>query len=157
MSPLVRGASPDMGTSPHLHIPARGAGSVLLPVLFLFPSSFFCPTWLRGDLVYPFRCPRSSASVQQVLCENCSICRCIPDVYVQRDELPVLLLLCHLGKPRNQTFIISHLININSVFREQIKTVDSRTGSLHSPTNTSKIHLCEGEARTTTLQPVEQK
>ena len=28
----------------------RGTGLILLPFLFLFPSSFFHPTWLRGDL-----------------------------------------------------------------------------------------------------------
>ena len=36
-------------------------------------------------------CPKSSTNVQQVLCENCSICRCILDVLVRRDELRILL------------------------------------------------------------------
>ena len=85
--PVGEGASPDVGTSPHLQFPARGAGPVLLPLLFLFPSSFFHPTWLHGDLSCPFRCPRSSASVQQMFCENCSICTCILDVFVGRDKL----------------------------------------------------------------------
>ena len=95
---LVRRASPDARTSPYLQFSNRGAGPVLLPLLFLFPSSFFCPTQLHGDLSCPFRCLRSSASVQQVLCENCSIRRCVLDAFVGRDELHILLLLCHLGK-----------------------------------------------------------
>ena len=41
----------------------------------------------------------SSVSVQHVLCENCSICRCILDVFMGRDELHVLLLLRHLDSP----------------------------------------------------------
>lgn len=44
---------------------------------------------------YPFRYPRSSASVQQVPCENCSIYRCILDVLKRKDEFHVLL-FCHL-------------------------------------------------------------
>ena len=49
----------------------------------LFDSSFFSffhPTWLWGDVSWFFRCQNSSANVQQVLCENCSTCRCILDV-----------------------------------------------------------------------------
>ena len=91
--PLIRNLSSP--SAPH-----RGAGPIPLPLLFLFPSSFFCPTWLCGDLFCPFRCPRASASVQQVLCENCSICRCILDAFVGRDELHILLLLCHLDSSR---------------------------------------------------------
>lgn len=62
----------------------------------LFPSSFH-PTWLCGDLSCPFRCLRSSSSVQQVLCENCSICIYTLDAFVGR-ELHILLPFCHLGK-----------------------------------------------------------
>ena len=61
-----------------------------------FPSSFFHSAWLCRDLSRPFRCPRFSASVQQVLCDSFSICRCILDASVGRDELHVFLLLCHL-------------------------------------------------------------
>ena len=32
-----------------------------------------------------------------MFCDNCSICRCILDAFVERDELHVLLLLCHHG------------------------------------------------------------
>ena len=69
-------ASLDAGTSPLFQLPLSDAGPIQLPLLFLFPSSFFHPTQLRGDLSCPFRCLRSSAIVQQVLCENCSIYRC---------------------------------------------------------------------------------
>ena len=53
-----------------------GADSILLPLLFFF-LSFFCPTRLCRDLSCPFQCPKSSASVQLVFCEDYSICRCI--------------------------------------------------------------------------------
>ena len=79
--------------------PTRGAGPIPLPFLFLFPSSFFWPTWLCGDISCPFRCLRSSVSVQQVLCENSSICRFILAAFVGRDELHILLLLHHLDLP----------------------------------------------------------
>ena len=71
------------------------AGPILLPLLLLLPS-FLHPSQLCRDLYRPFWCPRSSASFQLVFCENCCICRCIPDASVERDELYVHLLLCHL-------------------------------------------------------------
>ena len=46
--------------------------SFLIPPFFF---SFFYPTWLWGDFSCPFRRLNSSANVQQVLWENCSICR----------------------------------------------------------------------------------
>ena len=92
------GASPYVITSPHPQLPARDTSPILLPLLFLSPSSFFCPTQLCGDPSCPFRCPRSSTSVQQVHHENYSICRYILDAFVGRDKLHVFLLLCHLGK-----------------------------------------------------------
>ena len=76
------GASPDARSSPHLQLPARGAGPILLPLLFLFPSSFFHLTWLHRDSFCTFRCLRRSASVQQVFCENCFICRCFLNAFV---------------------------------------------------------------------------
>lgn len=58
-------------------------------LIFFFP---FChPTWLCGDFSSPFRCPRSSASVQEVVCENCSICRCILGIPVRRGRSRILL------------------------------------------------------------------
>ena len=50
-------------------------------IFFFF---FFCPFW----------CLKSSASVQEELCENCSICSCILDVLMRRDEFHILL-FCH--------------------------------------------------------------
>ena len=47
--------------------------------LFWFLFSFFHPTWLQKDFSCPFRSLKSSANVQQVPYENCSICRCILD------------------------------------------------------------------------------
>lgn len=76
--------------------PLRGTGPKQLPLLFPFPS-VLCPSWLHGDLSCSFRCLRSSASVQPVLCENCSICRCTVDAFVERDAFHILLLLRHLG------------------------------------------------------------
>lgn len=66
--------------------------------LFLFFFSFFGPTRLLGHFSYPLRCPESSTNVQKMLCENCSICRCILDVIVRRDKFWVLL-FCHLDFP----------------------------------------------------------
>ena len=56
-----------------------------------FFLSFFHPTWLQGDFSCLFRCPKTSVNVQQVLCENWSICRCILDVVVRKDGFCVLL------------------------------------------------------------------
>ena len=72
--PIMREFFLSVGTSPHLQLPARLAG------LFYF---FFLSSYLvvRGFFL-SFRCPKSSADVQQVLYENCSICRCILDVLV---------------------------------------------------------------------------
>ena len=62
---------------------------LLLPFL-----SFILPSY-AGIFSCPIRCLRSSASVQQVLCENCSICRYILVVLVERGEFHILL-FCHL-------------------------------------------------------------
>ena len=78
--PTVSRAFLSAGTSLHLQLPARGAGPFLFP-LFFFSS--FHPMQLRGDFSCPFRCPRSSTSVQQVFCEIHSICRCILDILVR--------------------------------------------------------------------------
>lgn len=73
---------------------------VLLFLLFI-PFSFFYLTWLHGDLSCLFRCLRSSCSFKLVLNDNCSICRCILDVFVGRDgklgKLPSSL-LCWLWR-----------------------------------------------------------
>ena len=87
--------------------PTRGTGSIPLPFLFFFSSSFFHPTLLLGGLSCPFRCPSSSVSVQLVLCEKCSICRCILDAFVGRDEFHILLLLHHLVACLFILFILS--------------------------------------------------
>ena len=98
----------------------RGAGPIPLPLLFLFPSSFFHPTQLCGDLSCPFRCPRSSDSVQLVLYESCSICRCIIVAFVGKGELQVLLLLHHLDSSPSK---ISYFELKNFILR---KTEDIR-------------------------------
>ena len=61
-----------------------------------FSLLLFGPIWLCGNLSCPFKCLRSSAHVQLVLCENCFMCRYILDAFMGRDELHVLLLLHHL-------------------------------------------------------------
>ena len=75
-------------SSPSLH--ARGSGPIILLILFFSPFSFSHLTWFYGDLSCPFinRCLRSSASVQQVLCENFSMCRCILDEFVGERWVP---------------------------------------------------------------------
>ena len=97
ISPPVRGLPLIWESLLSFSSPLRGRGPLLFPLLFLLPSSFFCPTRLHGDLSCPFRYTRSSVSVLQVLCENCSICKCILDAFKGRGERHSLLLLCHLG------------------------------------------------------------
>ena len=46
---------------------------------------------MRGDFSYLFKCLKTSANIKQVLHENGSICRCILDVFVRRDEFYILL------------------------------------------------------------------
>ena len=46
-----------------------------------------------GNISYPFKYLRSSARVQQLLCEIYSTSRCILDTFMERRELHVLLLL----------------------------------------------------------------
>ena len=69
------------------------------------PFFFFCPTQLCRDLYSLFWCPRSSASFQLVFCENCCIYRCIPDAFVERDELHFHLLLRHLKSPIPSSYL----------------------------------------------------
>lgn len=68
-----------------------------------FPPSYqvtiFLPFWLYG----------SSASFQLVFHENCSIYRCLFDVFVWVDEFHVLLLY-HLTLP--QVYVFDDLKNI---------------------------------------------
>lgn len=102
-SPLLQLISLLIRGLPQMQGPLRTFSSprgVQVPSCFLSSSFafFFSPYPLCGDLSCPFRCPRSSASVQQVLCGNCFTCRCILDTFVGREKLHVLLLLHHLGK-----------------------------------------------------------
>ena len=91
--PHHEGVYLSVGTSPHFQLPTRVAGPCFdsFFLFFFFLSSY--PV-VRG-FSCPFRCPKSSANVQQVVYENCSICRCILDVLVRSNEFHVLL-FCHL-------------------------------------------------------------
>ena len=91
--------------------PPRVCGSHSTSFPVPFPSSFFCPTWLSRSLSCPFRCPRSSTSIQQVLCEN-SICRCILDVFVGVGGFHILILLPNLSFVKS-VFTASIRIRIN--------------------------------------------
>ena len=99
------GASPVAVTSPLLQLPPRGVGPISFP-LFLPFLSFVLPSYV-GNFSCPFRCPRSSASVQQVFCVNCSTCRCILDVLVGRSE-PQVLLFHHLDLDSPYFVIFKH-------------------------------------------------
>ena len=57
---------------PYLQLPSRSRDLILPPLLFLSPS-FFYPARLYGNHAFPFMCLKSSASIQQVLCENFSV------------------------------------------------------------------------------------
>lgn len=72
--PTDEGASPVAGSFPFLQLPPEVQDFIPFPCFYV---PFFCPTWLCGHFSCGFRCPRSSASVQQVLCENSSVSRCI--------------------------------------------------------------------------------
>lgn len=66
------GTSPDVKILSHFQLPSRSKDLIPPPLLFLFPSAFH-PAWLYGTHSFPFMCLKSSASIQQVLCENFSI------------------------------------------------------------------------------------
>ena len=72
-------------------VPHHGCRScpVHCSLLFFFLSSCL-DTWASSC---SFRCLRSSAGVQQVLRENCSLCSCTLGVLVGRGEHHILL--CH--------------------------------------------------------------
>ena len=99
-----RGLFPGCGDHPSLSAPLRVAGSISL--LFLFLSFFLLIYLAQQESILSFWCPRSSASFLQRLCENCSICRCILDAFVERDQLRVCLILCHLGPSVSVLFSI---------------------------------------------------
>ena len=79
--PLLSFSSPHPGALVQSHLPFS-----------FFPFLSFTLPGYKGIFSCPFRCPMSSASVQQILCENCSIFRFILDAPVERDELHVLLI-----------------------------------------------------------------
>ena len=69
------------------------------PLTFSFPPGLLVPFWIPlfflSSFFHSFRCPKSSANVQQVPCGNCSVCRWILCVFVRSDEFHILL-VCHL-------------------------------------------------------------
>ena len=80
-----------MGTSPALQFPAMVAGPFFDSSFIYLFFFFFHHTLLQGDFSCPLRYLESSANVQQLLCENCSICRWILDVPVRGHKFCVLL------------------------------------------------------------------
>ena len=79
----------EWGSFLHLQLPAR------LLVLFLIPLFFISSCLFAMVFFLSFRCLKSSASVQQELCEKCSICRHGLDELMRRDEF-LILLFSHL-------------------------------------------------------------
>ena len=57
---------------------------------------FLIPLFPFSSFLHPFRCWKSSTNVQQVLYENCSICRCILGVLARSYKFRILL-FCHLN------------------------------------------------------------
>ena len=94
---LSQPISLDAGVSSLLQLPHPW---VLVPSC-LPSSSFsllpFIPTKSCMDPHNPFWLSRTPSGIQSVFCDNCSICRCIPDASVERDAFHVHLLLHHLG------------------------------------------------------------
>ena len=80
--PAGEEASLSVGTSPLLQFPIQGCRVCLTPFF-----SFFHPDQVVWVFSCPFKCLKSSTSVQQVLCENYSICRCLLDAFMWRDVL----------------------------------------------------------------------
>ena len=103
--PHQRGGFPEFGNlSSASAPPPQGADPILLPLLLfsllfsILPS--YAGIFIPGVQGVLFTwCPRSSSSFHLVFCENCCICRCIPDTSMERDELHVHLHLSHLECP----------------------------------------------------------
>ena len=60
-----------------------------------FWSIFFFILLFLSSVFHSFRCPKSYANVQQVLCGNCSVCRWIICVLMKSNKFCILL-FCHL-------------------------------------------------------------
>ena len=79
-------------TSSHSQLPPRGTDPILVLLLLLFLLlSYPVTSW-------SFSCfgrMKSSARVAWLFCENCSICKCNFNLFVERDELHIHL-FCHL-------------------------------------------------------------
>ena len=93
MSPSFEGISPDVGNFLSFQYP-QGCRShpISSSLPTAPPPSFFHPTQFFRDLFCPFWCPRSSANDQPLFCENCFICSCILNAFVEKNEFHVLLL-----------------------------------------------------------------
>ena len=88
--PTVRGFFPEWGPLLEFSFLPGLPFPFFIPLLFL--SSYLVTRGFFSSC--PFSCPKFSTNVQQVLCKTCSICRCILDVLVRRDEFHILP-FCH--------------------------------------------------------------
>lgn len=114
----------DTGISPLLHPQGHRSHSASRPLFFT--SSFLYPTQLCRKLSCPFWCPRSSASVQLVLCENCSICICILLIHIflihlwremtSRSSYYLAILLFFMLLFHSSLTIILSLVTISAIF-----------------------------------------
>ena len=86
-SPCWRGDSPRCRNLSSPSAPCQGCRFYPASSPLHFPFFFFCPMWLYRDLSCAFGYLRSSASSQQVVCENYSICRCLLGAFMWRDAL----------------------------------------------------------------------
>ena len=81
----AEGACPYGGPTPLL-LPPQECGRYLTSSP-LFCPFFFLPYYMFiWGAFFPFWCLSSSTSVYQVLCENCSMCRCILDAFVGKEK-----------------------------------------------------------------------
>ena len=86
---------PDGGIGPLLQFPnLLRAGPVLLTLL-CFPQ-FLRPTEFCVIVYILFHWSGAPVLLQLVFCMHFCVCRCIPDVSVEKDVLHIHLLLCHL-------------------------------------------------------------
>ena len=86
---------PNVVLGPLLQFPhAPRAGPVLLTLLFFsLVSSFY---WVLRGSIYFVHWSSTPVFSQLMFCMHFCVWRCIPDVSVNRDELHIHLLLCHL-------------------------------------------------------------
>ena len=101
----VPNSCPDVGIWPLLQVQIQSYS-----LSFFSPASFLCSTEFCIILYILFWWRGTPACSQLVFCRIFSVWRYIPDAFMERDELHIHLLLCHLGSLQNCVWIHIHRI-----------------------------------------------